>query len=265
MFKFRLAALLATFAMLNAAGGEIVCEKHDFRGHLQGIAADASGIYWSFYDSVIKTDYAGRIIASVEAPRHTGGLCIADDRICVPIILYDRKDIKREGGTGWIYFYGKDLKFLSKTALPNIPRPGSMTFHDGKFYIGGDDFGKTPHPVNPIYIYDRELKFERKVIVDIGVPTRYGVQTLNSAEGKILAAFYAKARGSVLLSVPDLKVVGTFPTSVSVGFAFVPPELSGGRKLVLIARNTGQKGAYGAKLLIREWKNDQLLDAELSR
>ena len=265
MFKFQLAVWLAAFGVLAAPGGEIVCEKSDFSGHLQGIAADANGIYWSFYDTVVKTDYAGRIIASVKAPRHAGGLCIADDRICVPIILYDRKDIKREGGTGWVYFYGRDLKFLSKTALPDIPRPGSMTFHDGKFYIAGDDFGKAPHPVNPIYICDRELKPERKVIVDIGNPTRYGAQTLNVADGKILAAFYAKSPGSVLLALPDLTVAGTFPTSVSVGFAFVPPELSGGRKLVLIARNTGRRGAYGAKLLIREWKDGKLFDAELSR
>ncbi|MBQ6352557.1 MAG: hypothetical protein IJJ28_04760, partial [Lentisphaeria bacterium] len=260
-----LAALLAVFGVLAAAAGEIVCEKQDFAGHLQGIVADASGIYWSFYDSVIKNDYTGRIIASVKAPRHTGDPCIAEGRICVPIILYDREDIKREGGTGWVYVYDTDLKCLSKTARPETPRPGAMTFFDGKFYIAGSDFGKKPHPVNPIYIYDRELKFERKVIVDIGTPTQYGAQTLNVADGKILAAFYAKARGSVLLSVPDLKVEKEFPTSLSVGFAFVPPEFSGGRRLVLIARKTGKRGAHGAKLLIREWRDDKLFNAELAK
>ena len=264
MFKFRLAVLLAAFGALGAAAGTIVCEKNDFRGHLQGIVSDSSGIYWSFYDAVIKTDYTGRVIASVKVPRHTGDPCIAEGRIYVPIMLYDRKDIEREGGTGWVYVYDTDLKFLGKTALPHTPRPGGMTFHDGKFYIAGSDFGKTPHPVNPIYVYDREFKFERKVIVDIGAPTRYGAQTLNMADGRMLIAFYAKGSGSFLFSVPELKVEKAFPTSVSVGFAFVPPELSGGRKLVLIGRNTGKRGAYGAKLLIREWRDDQLVDAELS-
>ena len=45
----------------------------------------------------------------------------------------------------------------------------------------------------------------------------------------------------------------------------MPPELAGGRKLVLIGRNTGKRGAYGAKLLIREWRGDKLVDAELSK
>ena len=265
MFKIRLAALLAAFGAIGAAAGTITCEKNDFRGHLQGIAADSSGIYWSFYDAVIKTDYTGRVIASVKAPRHTGDPCLAEGRLYVPIILYDRRDIKREGGTGWVYVYDTELKFLGKIALPDAPRPGSMTFHDGRFYIGGSDFGKTPHPVNPVYVYDREFKLERKVIVDIGVPTRYGPQTLNVADGRILAAFYAKAPGSFLLSVPELKVEKAFPTSVSVGFAFVPVELSGGRKLVLIGRSTGRRGAYGAKLLIREWRDDKLVDAELAK
>ena len=265
MFKFRLAVLLAAFGALGAAAGTIVCEKNDFRGHLQGIAADSSGIYWSFYDTVVKTDYSGRIIASVKAPRHTGDPCIAEGRIYVPIMLYDRKNIEREGGTGWVYVYDTDLKFLGKIALPHTPRPGGMTFHDGKFYIAGSDFGKAPHPVNPIYVYDRDFKFERKVIVDIGAPTRYGAQTLNMADGRMLIAFYAKGSGSFLFSVPELKVEKAFPTSVSVGFAFVPPELARGRKLVLIARNTGKRGAYGAKLLIREWRDGKLVDAELAK
>ena len=215
MFKFQLAALLAAFGVIGAAAGTIVCEKNDFPGHLQGIAADSSGIYWSFYDTVIKTDYTGRIIASVKAPRHTGDPCLAEGKLYVPIILYDRKDIKREGGTGWVYVYDTNLKFLSKTPVPEAPRPGSMTFHDGKFYISGDDFGKEPHPVNPINIYDRDLKFERRVIVDIGTPTRYGARRLLRQSAGKFPAFIARSQGRK--TVPDLaergvrvRAAGTF-------------------------------------------------------
>ena len=134
----------------------------------------------------------------------------------------------------------------------------------GGFYVAGDDFGKQPPPVNTVSVYGADFKFEKKIAVDIGRPTRYGVQTLNEFEGRLLAAFYAKS-GSVFLTVPELKTAEVFPMSASVGFAFVPPELSGGRKLVLIARNTGTRGAYGAKLLVREWKDGKLLDAELAK
>ena len=264
MFKERCAALVAVFVALAVSGAEIVCEKQDFRGHLQGIAADASGIYWSFYDTVVKTDHAGRILASVKAPRHSGDLCVAGGLVYVSITHYDAQTAEREGGTGFVYAYDTNLNFVRKFALPDTPRPDGIAFCGGKFYVAGDDFGKGDHRVNTVSVYTPDFKFERKIAVDIGRPTKYGVQTLNEFDGRLLAAFYARS-GSVFLTVPELKVSGVFPTSASVGFAFVPPELSGGRRLVLIGRNTGRRGAYGAKLLVREWKDGKLLDAELPR
>ena len=80
MFEKLFVALLA-FMGVAGISGEIVCEREDFPGHLQGIAADPSGICWSFYDTVVKTDYRGKIIASAKAPRHSGDLCIADGRV----------------------------------------------------------------------------------------------------------------------------------------------------------------------------------------
>ena len=264
MLKYLFTVLAALLGAAGAHGGEIVCAKSDFNGHLQGIAADSTGIYWSFYDTVVKTDYTGRIVASVKAPRHAGDLCVVGGRVYVAITHYDRKNAEREGGTGWIYVYGKDLKLLDKVALPETPRPDGIAFCRGGFYVAGDDFGKQPHPVNTVSVYSADFKFGKKIAVDIGRPTRYGAQTLNEFDGRLLAAFYAKS-GSVFLTVPELKAAEVFPMSASVGFAFVPPELSGGRKLVLIARNTGTRGAYGAKLLVREWKDGKLLDAELAK
>ena len=264
MFRIGLAAIAAAFIALGASGGEIVCEKADFRGHLQGIAADSSGIYWSFYDTVVKTDYAGKILTSVKSPRHSGDLCVAGGRVCVSITHYDAKTAEREGGTGFVYVYDTNLKFLRKYALPDTPRPDGIAVCNGRFYVAGDDFGKQSHPVNTVSVYTPEFKLEKKITVDIGRPTKYGVQTLNEFDGGLLAAFYA-SNGSVFLTVPELKVSGVFPTSASVGFAFVPPEYCGGRRLVLIARNTGKRGAYGAKLLVREWKDGKLVEAELPR
>ena len=263
MLKIGSILLTAVFGMF-AAGGEIVCEKNDFPGHLQGIAADSSGIYWSFYNTVVKTDYSGKLLAAVKSPRHAGDLCLAGGNIHVSITHYDRAAAEREGGTGFVYVYDTDLKFLRKFALPDTPRPDGIAFCNGKFYVAGDDFGKQDHPVNTVSVYTPDFEFEKKITVDLGRPTKYGAQTLNEFDGQLLAAFYARM-GSVFLTVPELKVAGVFPTSASVGFAFVPPELSGGRKLVLIARNTGKRGAYGAKLLVREWKDGQLLDADLAR
>ena len=262
MLKRFVAILFALFA-LTASGGEIVCEAKGFAGHLQGIAADESGIYWSFYDTVVKTDWTGKELARVAIPRHAGDLCLAGGKVYVSVIYYDKKRAKREGGTGWIYICGADLKFLRKVAIPDTPRPDGITFLNGKFYIAGDDFGKKPHPVNTISVYSRDLKFERKITVDIGKPTRYGAQTLNAVRGRILAGFYASKGNSVFLELPELKTAETFPRSVSVGMAPVPKSLAGKRELYLVAKITGKKGSMGGKVLIFERRGEKLVPAEL--
>ena len=79
---------------------EIVCEKQGFNGHLQGIAADKTGIYWSFYDTVVKTDYTGKITASATVPPHAGDLCVSEGKIYVSLTYYHKADIQRDGGKG---------------------------------------------------------------------------------------------------------------------------------------------------------------------
>lgn len=264
MFRRLVIALLFAAFFPTASGGEIVCAAKGFPGHLQGIAADESGIYWSFYDTVVKTDYAGRELARVGIPRHAGDLCVAEGKVHVSVIYYDRKRAKREGGTGWIYICDTDLKFLRKVAIPDTPRPDGIAFLDGKFYIAGDDFGKAPHPVNTVSVYDRDLKFERKLTVDIGKPTRYGAQTLNAVEGRILAGFYAGRGNSVFLEPPELKTAETFPLSVNVGMAPVPKKLAGERELYLIARINGKKSDMGGKVLVFERRGGKLVPAELN-
>ena len=264
MFRRFVAALSFVLFCGAVSAAEIVCEAKGFAGHLQGIAADSSGIYWSFYNTVVKTDYAGRELARVAIPRHAGDLCVAGGKVFVSVIYYDKKRAKREGGTGWVYICDTDLKFLRKVALPDTPRPDGIAFLNGKFYVAGDDFGKKPHPVNTISVYDREFNFERKITVDVGKPTRYGAQTLNAVDGRILAGFYADKGNSFFLEPPELKTVGSFPTSVSVGMAEAPKALSGGRKLFLIARLTGRKKDLGGKVLVRELRGGKLVPAELA-
>ena len=256
-------AVLAAALCLTAPAGEIVCEATGFSGHLQGIAADESGIYWSFYDTVVKTDYRGKELARIAIPRHAGDLCLVDGELHVSVILYDKKLAKRAGGTGWIYICGPDLKLHRKVALPDTPRPDGIAFLNGKFYIAGDDFGKNPHPVNTISVYDRKLKFERKITVDVGLPTRYGAQTLNAVDGRLLASFYTGRNNAFFLEPPELKKVGTFPRSVNVGMAVVPKSISGGRELFLIARLAGKKGENGGRALVCERRNGKLVPAEL--
>ncbi len=249
---FVLLVVIAMFCVAGVHAGEILCEAGGFVGHLQGISADATGIYWSYYDTIVKTDYAGKTLGSVKIPRHSGDLCAANGKVYVSVCYYDAKMVADEGGSGWVYIYDRELKYLQKVALADTPRPDGITFLNDKFYIAGDDFGKDPHPLNTISIYDKELKFERKVTIDIGKPTQYGAQTLNAFEGRILASFYAKDGNTVFLEAPELKTCEFFPVSLNVGFAEVPSELADGRKLFLAARLVGTRGDWSGKVLIYE-------------
>jgi len=259
-FPLILVALLSTLA----SAGEIVCEAKGFPGHLQGIAADSTGIYWSFYDTIVKTDFTGKTLISVKSPRHSGDLCAANGKVYVSVMHYDKKLEKEEGARGNVYVYDKDLKLVQKKPLPETPSPDGITFLNGKFYIAGDDFGYEPHPLNTISVYDANLKFERKITIDIGKPTQYGVQTLNAFDGRILGGFYAKNGSAYFLAPPELKAEEEFPVSVNVGFAFVPDEIAKGRKLFLVARNVGKQSDWGAKALIYELKDGKPILAELT-
>ena len=265
--KRRLVLLVvaALFAVANIHAGEIQCEAGGFAGHLQGIAADATGIYWSYYDTILKTDYAGKTLATVKIPRHSGDLCAANGKVYVSVCYYDAKMVADEGGSGWVYIYDRELVFQQKVALRDTPRPDGITFLDDKFYIAGDDFGKEPHPLNTISIYDKELHFERKITIDIGKPTQYGAQTLNAFQGRILASFYAKGGNTVFLAPPDLKPGDFFPLSLNVGFAEIPPELGDERKLFLAARLAGTKGDWSGKAIIYELRDGKPVATELQR
>ncbi len=256
--------LVATFLIVASVhAGEILCEAGGFVGHLQGITADATGIYWSYYDTIVKTDYAGKTLASVKIPRHSGDLCAANGKVYVSVCYYDAKMVTEEGGSGWVYIYDSKLVFQQKVALPDTPRPDGITFLNDKFYIAGDDFGKDPHPLNTISVYDKELKFERKITIDIGKPTQYGAQTLNAFQGRILASFYAKDGNTVFLELPDLKPGEFFPVSLNVGFAEVPPELADGRKLFLAARLVGTRGDWSGKAIVHELRDGKPVTTEL--
>ena len=116
LFELMFFVLAVTFA---ATAGEIFCEAKNFPGHVQGITADATGIYWSFYDTIVKTDYKGKTLLTTKIPRHAGDLCAADGKVYVSVTYYDKKMIDAEGGTGWVFVYDRDLKFLKKVAIPD--------------------------------------------------------------------------------------------------------------------------------------------------
>ena len=263
MKKF-LGILFAWVLCSLASGSEIVCSEQGFSGHLQGIAADDTGIYWSFYDTLVKTDYTGKKIASVEVPPHAGDLCAVHGLIYVSVCYHRKADIRHDGGMGWVFVFDDKLEFQRKIALPDTSRPDGITFCNGLFYVAGDDFGKKPHPLNAVRVYSADWQFRRSIEVNIGKPTSHGAQTLNAVGGRILAGFYAKAPNSVFFSVPNLKTEAAANVSVCYGFAVMPKKFSGDRDLYMVGNSTGSRKnrTCGGRIVIYEMRDGRFVPAE---
>ena len=228
----------------NFAPGEF------FPGHLQGIAADESGIYWSCYDRILKTGWDGKILASVRTPRHAGDCCLKDGKLYVSTTFYDRKEIvEAKGIRAALYIFDcGTLRLEKRVLLPDIPFPDGITWYGDELYLADQSVNKE-HFLNQFFIYDRDLKFQRREVIEVGVPTRFGAQALSVWNGKLLACFYAK-RGrpsSYLLEPGTLKVVGTFPLGGSIGLAAVPESVAGRPDVFCRGRLAGKVGAYYAQ------------------
>lgn len=257
---------LSVFAVLSCClhlyGAEqwIDCPEKHLDGHIQGIAADESGIYWSFSRALIKTDYSGKKLFSMKNIPHYGDVCVVDGKVYVAVIIQGRKNIiAHKKHRAWIFVHdAKTLKFLRKYKIPH-PLPDGIAYADGKFYVGGGK-GRDFHLLNPLYVYDKNFNLLKEHTLDIGSQTRYGTQTLNIVNGKLLASFYMdKAKKAYFFDLNALsKPDSFFPVRVSNGFAVVPEKIAGEKDVFLIAKSTGKKRDYSAKLRVVKYVDGKL-------
>ena len=101
------------------ASSPIVCEG-TYSGHLQGVAAQGDEyIFWSFTNTLVKTDMQGKILVKVKVDSHSGDLCIHENKIYAAVNL---GKFNQEPGIAdsWIYVY--DSKNLGLQSRHNIPQ-----------------------------------------------------------------------------------------------------------------------------------------------
>lgn len=244
--------LLILFAAGTLCGSNlIVTSGHSCKSHLQGIAADETGIYWSFTQELIKTDYQGRFLAKAPLFFHTGDICMVDGEI------YTATDYRPQGDRptqSAVCRYGKDLKL--KQIYPIYPaniKIEGITFYKGKFYIGVGG-NNPPHRKNDILVCDREMKILKRITVDIGVDTRFGVQNLCVVNDMICGGFYAKSDG-VLFAPETLEIKGTFPLTPTEGIAKVPEKYAGNNDTWFLAHSVGKRGDYKGRVRVYKITN----------
>ena len=97
---------------------------------------------------------------------------------------------------------------------------------------------------NNVYSSKRGMFFNE--IIEIGVKTLFGAQTLNTWNDKLIAAFYPAEpyNGSCLIDPATFKATGLFPLKASVGLALVPKSIAGKDDVFCMGRLCGKQGSY---------------------
>lgn len=180
------AALFAACAAVAELPKKIVCEG-DYGGHLQGVATDGESIYWSFTVAVVKTDLAGKILASRKAPSHQGDMCYKDGVVYVAVNL-GKFNTETRGVSQVTAYDAKTLEPLKTIPLPEMPHgAGGMTWKGDRFYI----IGGLPlkHEKNYVYEYTSDFKFVKRHDLDTGF-TWMGIQTAAYEDGTFYFGIY---------------------------------------------------------------------------
>ena len=191
----------------------IVCEG-TYQHHLQGVAADDQAIYWSFTTTLVKTDRAGKRLASVPVANHHGDLCQHDGKLYVAVNLGKFNDAEGNADS-WIYVY--DAKTLQEIARHEVQQvfhgAGGIGYRDGRFFVvGGLPEGV---PENYVYEYDESFQFIKKHTIPSG-HTHLGIQTATFAHDRWWFGCYGSP---AILLVTDAKfqMIGRYEFNCSLG------------------------------------------------
>ncbi len=225
-------------------------ETRDFRGHIQGFAADETGIYCAFGHDMAKIDFDGRILTRFASPSHSGDITTDGEKIYCAVALWQRvpassEVIKKYNAESCIFVYNKNLELLEIKPLKNLYGIDGIAFINGKFYVALNHLGSRHRTENRIAIFDKNFNLLKIATVSIGARTKFGAQTLNNYQGKLLAAFYGGGKKSYIFDPQELKnsssvvkPVAAFPENVCVGFCETPQALTPIPGTFIIARNT---------------------------
>ena len=211
--KRLMALMLGLLLAAGSAAAEITCEG-EYPMHLQGVAADAEGLVWSFTTRLVRTDFEGRKLVEVAVPNHHGDLCCREGKVYVAVCL-GRFNRPNPPGKNFIYEYdAATLKLVTRHPADELQYgAGGIAFGNGVFCgVGGLPEGEK---ANLVVEYTPDFKFSRKI--EIPGYTRMGVQTVCFLNDRWLFGIYDK---------PELRV---YATADYAPLPTVEPAAPGGR------------------------------------
>ena len=262
MKKIHLLTFLFVSTLLPAQ--TIYTSEKNFRGHLQGIIADETGIYCSFAHDMLKVDFNGNMLRRFPVPSHAGDMTSDGENIYCAISLWNQQYAEKHGSANCIFVFDKEFKLKEVKPLKDLKGIDGIAYINGKFYIGINELSSRLRPENKIAILDKNFKLLKIATVTIGVKTKFGAQTLNNFNGKLLASFYGGGDNSFVFDPAELessdktvKPVDSFPADTTVGFTMLPETVAEPGTFI-VARNfrttepVSKKRRYGAKFLVQK-------------
>ena len=215
-----------------------------YPSHLQGIAADETGVYWTFTDVLVKTDYKCNVLKEVKLPPHMGDLCIVDGDLFISADFRTPEGLAANNNKkSAVLQYSKELVLIKKHTLDISYGIDGITFCNGKFYIA-PGLGREPKKETMIMVFDRNFKLLKEARFKTGTSMKFGAQNLTCINGYILAAYYDDGKSSFFLDPETFKIVASTDLRPSTGLTYVPEKISGNKPTYLVGRLRGKRGDW---------------------
>ena len=226
---------LLTGSVFCAEVKEIRCDR-DFKYHLQGFDADNDAIYWSFTDTLCKTDKSGRTLQCIDVPSHHGDCCIHDGKLYISV---DREFAGSKTEKFFVYVYQcSDLSFIERIPMKTNFGIDGIVFVNGFFYIAEGKPKDDSRAYNILYKYSPDLK---KNLETFYVPgkTTYGVQAMTFSGNCFWLGTYGLG---TILTDRQFNVIETNLPDGSVGIYPLPASAKGETRLMIARHLKNDKG-----------------------
>jgi hypothetical protein len=204
-------------------------------GHIQGIAASHDALYLTQKTRIVKVDWKGNVLKTLQVQNHTGDITYHDGKLYTAVAVYPAKK------EGRIQVFDEDLNLLQETTIDRTI--DGIVYLDGVLYVGmgaKEQPSNKPHRVNILGRFDAQTLKEiaPRADFDYGHETKFGFQNITTDGQVIYASFYGAGNApNIAVFDKDLNIIGTNPYPAYQGFDVVPQSLTGGKLEFIRARN----------------------------
>ena len=205
----------------------------DRRDHIQGLCATQDAIYLGCNQNIVKLDWSGKEVKRVDAPNHTGDLCVYNGKIYSSVACKAPKGSSNH--YGYIVEYTADLEETRRVKF-DIRLDGIAEL-GGYFYCGVGGMGSKYESPDKIAKIKADFSGKPEIFdIDCNVPTMFGPQAICSNGKQLFLSYYAKCDLSTVYNA-DLTLDKVLDFSACLGFEPVPGKTDVFMRLLVTEEN----------------------------